>query len=60
MGEVIIYNFVTNEVKTYSFEDWMDAYNFACDYQATDEEEVNIGNGLCCMELSDYFCACAG
>ena len=60
MGEVLIYNFVTETLTTHTFDSMIEAEDFAYHYDASEDEEVCIGNGVMCMELSDYCCYCFG
>ena len=56
MVYIDIYNFETDEMKRFAFESLLDAEDFASNYPATDDEEINIGNDLFGMEWSDYLC----
>ena len=51
-----IYNFVTDEMKQFSFENLFDAEEFAGSYPISEDEEINIGNEIFGMEWTDYLC----
>ena len=56
MYRIDIYNFVTEEMTTYTFASLLEAEDFAGNYKATEDEEINIGTDLFGMEWSDYLC----
>ena len=51
-----VYNFVTDELKRFEFNDLFEAEEFAGNYHATEDEEISIGNDLFGMEWCDYLC----
>lgn len=53
---ITIYNFVTDEVKEFSFGKIFDAEEFASSYQATEDEEISIRNEIFGMLWEDYLC----
>ena len=56
MNYIHIYNFETDEMKTFSFNSLLEAEHFAADYKASEDEEISIGNEFTAMLLEDYYC----
>lgn len=56
MVYITIYNFVTDEVKEFPFEEVFDAEEFASSYPVTEDEEISIGNEIFGMLWEDYLC----
>ena len=55
--KVIVDNFVTGEMKEYSFASRYEMDCFLTDFHYNrDEEEVSISNGIFGMFLEDYYC----
>lgn len=57
---VWIDNFETNEMKKFEFDSFMDALNFAESLPYSEDVEICIGDEICAIELSDYYCMCFG
>lgn len=56
MVYITIYNFVTDEMKEFPFEEVFDAEEFASSYPVTEDEEISIGNEIFGMLWEDYLC----